>query len=1685
MNMRKNLLLGTLKYLLICGWITLFGFQTLAQNVSGHANADNNWSEHVPQYEVQFQTIPATCFNNAKILYAVVDKEHPDTPLDTTTLRENGLEQVRIYRSQPPLDTTRRHSSYYKGGWDTLTLDYGTYLVGVEGILEEYVEGMLTYQYVDTNTVLTVGTNYAMPQAAAMSVLSFKPNSLGNLPTLECKPSGRVQMKIEYGAFPYVVTISPHGNPDSIYRVDTFYTYQYDGTDSMRYDYKYYYTIDSLPGGDWDFYLVDGCHSGLPRVGAMVDIVEVPTPKGVGVFASSGDPYDSNVVKIKVELDNNYNSYLDSLAEYMYYRIYVAEGENTQTPPWQPYPAPIQVTTVFYDTLEGMNYCDIIDQDLVFEYKFEMPECDTVMAKDTFYYRLPNHDYFDKLSDYMVDSVQTLDSCNRTWYSHREYHSVQYHSYEPNYSTNSTNDDNIYRRYHFTFPVYWYYIDVESGDTIKIDTLLSESQSIAAPSQITYAEADTFYHSENLSFSKNIKRVLVDSKGCQLYETIDLLRFDVRVKEEEPSWGISTSGSDHCCNIPRTITLSEINSSEFDLDTVYVELLQSPQNNFYNFTAGYSGSSQHWDFQPYNFDSPIELSGDYNGRRFALSAYCLSSGPYRFYIKTNCGEYYVNKDIAFPDIYSTEQLEEPAFELFTECSDQYIKCMQGQVVRRAFNHDPHTGDEYEHIDSLITYYEIVEGPPGSYDPDANVRYKLNDTTSIRISMPGRYVLRVYPDAQGQELCEDYEKFDTIYYDGNAVTFDYALVLLCDENSHYGNAFVRGKGGTSPYYYALYSQKDLGGVMLKSDTLPSDTVFVIHDSVFENAGVMLSPQSELSCLVKDACGSFFQINFYPQVLSDLQKTWFDNGLKVDTTCEGATIQIHTLQASGAFEYRWTGPNGFDTTISDPYIFIPRGGESGYYKVHIIGTGCDGEISDSIYLGVRPSPHVTVQPMGTVCPGEEVELSFVPTSGDTTAAGIPVTFTVAVENRFGVQTWTFNSIPSGDTAHLTFTPTIESKIYPISMVDELDDGCDYNHADPGDTVTLGMRTDAITPCNIITTHDTVCYLGTGHLTATLQLEGHPVSSDFPTNVRWYADYEMTHLLTDTIIEDGYSYYDTAGLTHRTILYVSINQDGICPSLNGITTNSMSMSNGTTTSMYCADAIRFFDPGGPDADYPTGTSALTQVFVSEDNRPVAIHFDSLSLSKASYLRIFTGEQKVVDSLLYTFTYGSDVPEIIVSAGNTLTVQFVPGPLSASGWDAVVSPAPGMAIADVYPYNQVRYTDQLCQTTDPFTPSFDGWENLVSQELLNTLVQTPGTRTFTDTTTSVKGCDSVTIYTLVVNQPPVRSDTTVVITSVDGGYQWHGETYTETGQYTFAVSSTSSVTGCDSLDRLNLIVLQVDTSDNEICIGETTQLYVQVQTPNIVSSFDIPSLVGDVVCQRVVQSESGSYTQTEILRPDSFLLHANDEGLIPMGVVFFVDPADNAHGLAMALVDAYDTACKWSTDNTITNGHRLSSNSDAQPGNNALYASAFDMIGKTNTVNILESARSKGGEEKAPAAYYCHYYDHTTQSTGDVHLAYPDWYMPSTGELSLYFAERLTVNNTLHIIGQYLESSGSEYSATVPFDGIFCDTGYWTSTEFNSVWVGHLNQKGQLRSHKKNGDPSASNYSRVPKTVRAIFAY
>ncbi len=1669
----------------------LFGLMLCCSNFvtaqeSSHSVADNNWSEHVPQYEIRFRPIDATCFNNAHMLYAVVDKNNPDIPLDTTTLRLAGLDEIRIYHAQTELDTTKHRSAFYKGGWDTLTLDYGTYVFGVEAVMREGIGEGLDYVVVDTNTVLSIGTSYSMPKAAAMSVSAFSRDALGNLPTLACMPTGRVQLRIEDGAFPYTITVHPHDNPDSVFKTVTFDDRMYSGNDEWRYDYKDYYTIDSLPAGDWDFYLEDGCGSGLPRTGAIVETVQVPNLHDIEVYAASGNPhynqlapYDSNVIRINAELDMPYYPYLDSLAKYMSYRIYLDTLDNSQHVAWDPYPQPLKVKTTLYDTIVGLKYCDFYGNTIVFEYKFDMPACTTFSVKDTFHYYKPNEKWFEKRSEYVIDSASTVDSCGRIWYSHRDYYAIRYRSYEPDFVNGTIDDDNLYRRYHFTFPVYWYYYD-EDNNVIKIDTLRDIYQNIAATSKLTYEEAYAYFQPENPSFSRRVRRQLVGAKGCELYETEDMMYFDRKVQSEAPSWSLSTHASGHCCEIPRTITLTESHGSEYDMDSVVIELVTSPYDNLYNFKAVYDGTTHTWEVEKYNFENTMEVIGASDGRSMELSAYCMPGGPYRFVVTTPCGQYAVNRDIEFPEIYRTRLTAEPRFAVHAECSDEYIRCTQGKVVRMAFSRDPHTGVERTRIDSLTTYYEIVDGPPGGYSTSDHTKYMLKD--SIRISMPGRYILRVYPD-HSEELCEDYEYFDTIYYDGNSVEFDYALALLCDENTTSGTAYVKARKGTPPYAYTLYSEKDLGGIALAHDTLDGNQVFVVPDTVFVNAGVELSPQRELSCLVQDACGSYFRINFYPQVLADLQKTWFNGGLKADTTCEGATIQIHALHVSEIFTYQWTGPDGFYSESSDPYLFIERGSGVGYYKVTIRGTGCPSDISDSIFLGVKPSPTVTISPMGEVCPGEEVELKVVPHVGIDTLANLKVNFTVALDNGTNVYTRSFDSVTSGDTVRFTYIPTSETKIYPQSIVDA---ECGYHYADPGDTVVLRMSGRSVTPCNIITTPDTVCYGGTGHLTATLNLEGRPVSEKFPTHVRWYGDYEMHHLLSDTVIRGDVSMYDTAGLTKRTILYVSVNQEDMCPSTIGIPNNATNMVHGDTTRMNCADVIRFYDPGGPDGTYPVGT-ASKQVFTSVDGRPVALHFESLNLATPSYLYVFSGTTVHQDSLLYFFGYGSTPPELIVSRSNSMTVYFSPGPLTSDGWSAIVSPAPGMAIADVWPHNEVFFSDELCYVEGvPYTPPFSGWESVVSRELLDDRLQHPGTYTFVSHFQDIHDCDSSVVFMLRVNSAPLRGDTTVVILDNTGGFRWHDRVYTETGQYTYSVSGATAPSGCDSVDRLNLIVLKVDTSDNEICVGETTQLHVQVHTPNIVGSFDIPSMVGDVVCQRVVQSEEGSYTKTEILRPDSFLLHADDEGLIPMGVVFFVDPADNAHGLAIALVDAHDT-CIWASDSRITNTQPLGGTGTKQH-----YMALFDMKGNEHTKDILQSAKNLllagylvGTEaEVAPAAYYCHYYDHVTQTTGSTHLAYPDWYMPSTGETCLYLSERLVVNSTLQKIGDYLESSGSAYRAEIPFDGLCTDTGYWTSTEYNAETAGHINQKGQLRNHKKDGSAS-SGWRRVIKYVRAIFAY
>ena len=466
-------------------------------------------------------------------------------------------------------------------------------------------------------------------------------------------------------------------------------------------------------------------------------------------------------------------------------------------------------------------------------------------------------------------------------------------------------------------------------------------------------------------------------------------------------------------------------------------------------------------------------------------------------------------------------------------------------------------------------------------------------------------------------------------------------------------------------------------------------------------------------------------------------------------------------------------------------------------------------------------------------------------------------------------------------------------------------------------------------------------------------------------------------------------------------------------------MNMGNGSTT-IGCGQVFRLYDDGGANGNYEAGTSSR-HTFTTTDGKPATIHFEELSLSETSHLFVITGTELNVDSVLYDLTAGSENPGVISSNGNTLTLYFLPGMKPAAGWNAIVEHSPGMSVADVWRRNEVTIRDEVCQSqTNTYDDPYGVSPDVVPLEVLNRNLRRAGTYTYTQTLYGADshGCDSTVTFVLTVN-PPMHHDTTVVTTNIilseQGPFVWSvdGRSYTITGRYSKRYAMAD---GCDSLAILDFIVLQVDTTDNEICKDETTRLGVTVTTPDM-SQFETDLLppaiaIGDVLC------DDGS-----VLKVDSFLI--SDK--VAKGVVFYVDKT-GMHGLAVALKNATNS-CEW--------GARYSGVFSLTKTN--LWSVAiFDMNGYGNTLEIKRRAENStmnahSFARNAPAAYYCYYYDHITNATGTQHKG---WYLPAAGELNVLFGNRILVNKTLNDIGGYRLTNSKYFSSTS--DNQYSDTGW-----------------------------------------------
>lgn len=1628
-----------------------------------------NW-EDVPElqgYTLWFNPQDAECFNSGGVQFGI--KNSSGEFISEQEFNSLNITDLYVNNRGTTLDTTTHHTKindFQFGTYTFVPMTTGTQEITFECVLNRPTQGGgIEPVLVKSTTTLTVELLYQNPDFAALSSISYDGVSLGNVPSLTCGPTGQMVVRVVGGSYPYHITMVNNDTGETF--TDSLFTpTQCFYEDELS---RKYFKFMDVPAGNWAFYLTDGCGTSVPQVVQHLDQIQPPHLKtnGIYVYASSGNPSDENVIKIDVELDCDFEYYLEEFLPYLHYRIEIPNISYTS--PYQSFPTYTGSNrfTIYHTVSKsGVKYCDFNNSNsITFRMQLDGSNpfgCTQHEHYAKFSYNRPNPSKFTSGFDQVIVNQTPGDGCTPTITTYRkEDFFIRYSENRPNYA-NPGNDHSTYR-YHFTYPIVWIYRDRVTSKIIKTDTIADD---ISMPSILSSGDVTMALNSQlptplEVPFTRLIDYELRDANGCQLYSGSKEFDFEIiNGGASAPSWDV-TKDDKVCRSQVRSIRLFERNSRlSVPNDGLTIELISSPDNNLYNFTATYHESqlSTGWTIHElYDLDNTATIQGGTNGRSLEMRKAGLPSGNYLFAISGGpCGQP-ETLNVYMKGLVSAELTVAPTYEERQYCNEKYLVLTGGQVDKvtayRTENNDGSNGPLIYNTEHLTTEFRLVSGPLGGYDPMAKKVYHVGD--SIRLSLSSDpdhpYVIQVTTNAKPEDICGEFV-FDTSFqYTQPSLSPDVGSGLLCSSGMvpQDGNIYVRAANGLPPYTYRLYPTYPPSGDPIAEVTCyDPDSVAVFHDVP------NLLIDTVMSCWVGDICPNNsreFQIRF--QSMADLQKVWFDDGLKVIHKCEGAYVHVHTLQAGAAFQYEWYLNDSLIFTTMEPDIFLARGTEMGVYHVKIFQTGCGEVIEDSLTIYPKVAPWVTLDGVSPVCPGEVVPVSV--TGHSATAS--PVYAKIAIEGRNGIEVKEF-WLQDNETTTFNVELHSNTKVYPVLVTDTV---CDYPLA--GDTLNIYIDDHFVNPCEVITHHDTVCYLGDAQLLATV--ESDLISPSSPLTITWCTDYSLTDTVQQEILTHSgqMSSLMLEMLRKTTYRYVAVQQSGSCATSNLYASDDVHMTNKPdSTALACTSSYYFSDDGGPNGDYSTmeGTGHQTKLFyTTQPGMPVTLHFNTLDLSVTSHLYIFSGSQPIMDSLLYHFENGSNPPDVVMSRGDTMLLYFMPGEEPGAGWEAYVRPSPGIAIGDIYPGKITMLMDTVCQTNwKPYDdPKHFADNDPEMKARLDAAVKQYRNYVFQRYEKDEHQCDSTILLSLVVTPPPY-DETSTVILSTDTFF-WEGERRDSTKQY---IKYHHLAGGdCDSVSILNLIVLDVKVFNDSTCYNDKVKLEIQVNTPDLKYFFPRPA-VGDVICS------DGS-----ILHPDSFLHVKNEK--TPIGVVYYIDPHDPTHmsGKAVALFDACSTDVEW--QRTGLSG-QVRSYTIIEGANTHMLAMK-DMNGYRNTMVIGTNAEKLGGggfEENAPAAWYCWYYDYTLKGPGTVHTG---WYLPAIGELSLLFSNRAVVNGTLKKLydeglAEPFQDKNSRY---------WSDSKYWSSTESTNANSAYsISGKGQLNN--RNGKTRNTNN---PRYVRAVIEF
>lgn len=1684
----KSLFNGKAFHAFIFYFFTVFFLWTVIPNVNAQTTV--SWPNN---YKIYFVADSAHCRNDGRIRYGIL-YQNEDGKFDTVgatgkrTLTELGLSNARIYKKAHPADEPQY--AEYHGKEDTFNIkNAGMYYIGLEA-----TSGVYIY---DTMALIEIGTDYVTLRTPPMINDLSSADGYGLKPSLTCENTGRIQLQVIGGRYPLDVKYWPEGagTNDTVSRHHN--VPQQSGQDPNKYDYKEYYSLDNISAGTWGIQVTDACHNSGQMAIVTVPGVKPPVFQRLEVYATPPHTNDSNIVRVKAFLTypKHCRYYLDSALKDMQYKFYLKDVENSTT--WHYFNKYTTVndtsaSVTLYDTVNNVHSYGQIwnSNNKTFRFEIQYDSCNVNNIKKhktiDFVLLKPNENSFkfDPIS--VLDSIYPLpDGCTNGMVYENQYSSY----YNSTYSTSATyrpertySPSDLNSRFYYTHPLVWRYDTLSSSTqqwVLALTDTIPASETINRKSVIKAKDLNVTPQESGTTIP--VRRTLVDIFNNTLYGPTAVNpepEFKLTEDVSHHDWDVTYHKGDPCCSgdNPCQIILTEVDTPLYaPLGKTHIYLIESPHGNMYNFHITYNPATHTWS-EPIrsNVANTIRIYGESNGRNLVIEQPCLSSGKYRFTMSTgNCAGNEVFKRIDFGDIYSTEILGEPEYELTQDCSFLKVKFTEGRarLVKHKTDpdHDTHYTTSYT---SCVTEIQVVNGPRGGY---TNEIFALNQ--DIHLTIPGTYTVRVTPKPTSGQLCETragQKVFEDIIivYDTASTQHATAEAMLCRATDNSGNVYVKSSNGATPLTYILYPNAYTEGNGL--DTIQSNN---LEGVLFEN--ISFNQNNILSCLIIDNCGSHTTVSpIEPVVLANKQRAWFDDGSNFISACEGETVSLNALQLGEQFSYQWWY---FDheghkvdtnTNTSRLNLFLKHGIPSGYFHVKIKGTGCNMPIEDSLRITVNPVPSLwlstnnnVLEKDKTVCPAKEANLFFKLNNNTPFQPGDSLVIAYANKDSIDYRSYTFNSQTSilSDIIAVT-SPT---KVYPVYFINANADCAPYMAADPEDTVFLRMDVEhMMNKCSLVTDNITRC---TG--TPNVSLQAYDNAQPNYT-VNWYTDYEQTNLAkSEQITQNNRSTININTLNERTVYFVNVDPSGAyCPAINGITDTSLCLGQDNITTLECGHSYRLFDSGGENGNYSTD-EIIQHSFRTTPGHRILLRFNSLNLSNASSLFVLSGYQPLTDSLLYQSRHpqtGSfqQPPAYLLSNSNVMTLYFMAGQQAAPGWDAVIERAP-IAIADVYPQSVKNVVIPMCKRSSA-TSSCPDLANLIpninsveKNNIVDKIKNTSGQSKVATRQggTDENGCDSLINYYIDVKNPP-RIDQVVTISTLDTPYTWTwaGQTL---GKYSSSIRIDKIVTSrecdCDTVVGLTLYVLDVQMSENQdICPDGEVELWVsEVTIPDSLRSVGDASdcAVGDVLFIR-----GDDMTTMSTMRPEAFIDSCGQNAsLHAIGVVF--DVGADGVGRAIALKDAtvynngtseIDSICQWSyfkdKNGNVTNGKEITEGTTYS--STSVWA-IRDIAGKIHTDRIKNACLSLTNpdipeglteDEKkyetfkkhAPAAFYCKYFNHRSCYPGanlpTAGLTYGDtlgWYLPAAGELYLYFSRRDIVNSTLY----KLKALG--YKSKLPYEG------------------------------------------------------